>query len=706
VPEFKPERAIQTASHVPIEITPDWLKARSPVPVGCSIEKFLESIFKAHEQVLIFNRYKSQGCLLFHPGVSLKSFIRQHWSDGAWFLCNPVDGQSHWNPRQQKNSRRSEESVTSFRYAVLECDQKPKEKWFPIWLKILVQQPLQIVSITDSAGKSIHALVRVSASSKIDWDAIKIRNLRPSLVPLGADDGALSAVRLTRLPGAYRCEQRQELLYPDPSGGRHADYRKVPMNPLDDIKAIITEFGPPGYENDKGKFSKLNEPFWAAYYARQQTKIIFEPNEREFYDYDPATGIFVPKSSDRIRTELSALVMEAAHAWSGFLAMEQFRSAQILAGVLAHLRGQIEERNFFNQSFHLVHLGNCVLRFEPDGSKFRAESFSPLHHSRNRSPLSYDPKATCPNFEKFIRGHIEEDDRLLLQKYAGQCLLGRNLTQRFVVFDGEGAASKGAFVLIVRGVVGPANAYELRTNHLGERFEIGRTVGKTLLLGADVRANFMAGPGASRLKALVGGDMLEAERKGSNQTIYVDGNFNILITSNSRLRVNLEGDQSAWRRRITIARADKPFPGKKIPEIHERLLNAEGAGILNWLLDGLKKLLRDISEHGDIALSQRQKDRVESLLLESDSLRIFVKQNVSRFNGSDLTVSELVEKYMKFCADSGWSPIPVAIVHRQLDDILLELFAVSKSNSIGRNGTAVRGYRNLKFRSPTDEDPS
>jgi hypothetical protein len=140
----------------------------------------------------------------------------------------------------------------------------------------------------------------------------------------------------------------------------------------------------------------------------------------------------------------------------------------------------------------------------------------------------------------------------------------------------------------------------------------------------------------------------------------------------------------------------------------ERLLqksSREGPGILNWLLEGIRKLLQDISEHGDIALSQRQKDRVESLLLESDSLRLFVKQSVSRFDGSDLAVSELVEKYMKFCADSAWSPIPVTVVHRQLDDILLELFAVSKSNSIQRNGTAVRGYRNLRFRLPTDEDP-
>lgn len=217
IPEFNPELAITVAAKVPTEITADWLKSRSPISVCCSTEQFLGSIFEPREQVLILNRCRSQGCLLWRPGVSLKSFIRQHWPDGAWFLCNPVDGQFHWNPRQLKDSRRSEESVTSFRYAVLECDQKPKEKWFPIWPKILVQQPLEIVSITDSAGKSIHALVRVSVSSKTDWDAIKAQTLRPRLVPLGADDGALSAVRLTRLPGAYRGEQRQELLYLNPA---------------------------------------------------------------------------------------------------------------------------------------------------------------------------------------------------------------------------------------------------------------------------------------------------------------------------------------------------------------------------------------------------------------------------------------------------------------------------------------------------------
>ena len=39
-------------------------------------------------------------------------------------------------------------------------------------------------------------------------------------------------------------------------------------------------------------------------------------------------------------------------------------------------------------------------------------------------------------------------------------------------------------------------------------------VGKTLLTGKDVTADFLQHKGASRIKALVGGDLLQCEKKG------------------------------------------------------------------------------------------------------------------------------------------------------------------------------------------------
>jgi phage/plasmid-associated DNA primase len=208
-----------------------------------------------------------------------------------------------------------------------------------------------------------------------------------------------------------------------------------------------------------------------------------------------------------------------------------------------------------------------------------------------------------PKFHGSVLRSLEPDDRELIQKYGGQCLLGRNLTQRILILDGVANASKGAFGQTTRGVIGPSNCYELRTEHLAERLEIGRMTGKTLLLGADVRADFLSTKGANRLKALVGGDTLEAERKGSNKQYSIDGIFNVIITAISQLRVRLEGDLGAWERRISIVQYDRPYEGKKIPDVHRLLLETEATGILNFYIEGAQKLLREINELGDTVLA-------------------------------------------------------------------------------------------------------
>ena len=49
--------------------------------------------------------------------------------DGVWFLPQPVDGEFHPNPRQEdKPSRRSEESIVDWRFAVLESDEAEPEE--------------------------------------------------------------------------------------------------------------------------------------------------------------------------------------------------------------------------------------------------------------------------------------------------------------------------------------------------------------------------------------------------------------------------------------------------------------------------------------------------------------------------------------------------------------------------------------------------
>jgi hypothetical protein len=109
-----------------------------------------------------------------------------------------------------------------------------------LWRKVVVSLPLPIAAIYTSGSRSIHALVREQVDSKAQWDAVRDA-LRQIVCPLGADAGALSAVRLSRLPFCERAGTRgkdgryikfpkpgkQELLYlnPDPE---HSAIRLLP----------------------------------------------------------------------------------------------------------------------------------------------------------------------------------------------------------------------------------------------------------------------------------------------------------------------------------------------------------------------------------------------------------------------------------------------------------------------------------------------
>jgi hypothetical protein len=87
------------------------------------------------------------------------------------------------------------------------------------WLKFLALLKAPVVSIVSSGGKSIHALVRIDATSMDDWNK-KVRKYKEPFRELGADVSALTAVRLTRLPFCYRNGTLQELYYCDPDANR------------------------------------------------------------------------------------------------------------------------------------------------------------------------------------------------------------------------------------------------------------------------------------------------------------------------------------------------------------------------------------------------------------------------------------------------------------------------------------------------------
>ncbi len=591
---------------------------------------------------------------------------------------------------------------------------------------------IQEVNVAIYLGKASGGLCAIDFDS--DEDLNEFLGLNPALANSLRSRGSRGSMLWVRIKGDYpqscnskdkhfewRADKRLSTIY-----GRHptgVEYQVVvdaapaelafseivwpeswelPWNLVDD-QNLRKLYGEPFYVNEKGGLTGLNEAYWAGLHARENT-VLFEKDEKLFYQYRKDTGLYEVESEDSIRTRISSRMLEASRQANVF-ELQKKRTSKTLNSIVSHLRGIVEAARPFAERPAAIHLANGVVVFLGDKPELRA--CSPEFRSRNRCPISYAENARCDRFlAELVEPAVHADDVELLQKFAGMFLLGNNRAQRLLILDGEAGRGKTQFANVMQGLVGMANVTQLRTKHLAERFELFRYLKRTLLVGVDVETDFLSTKGAAVLKGLVGGDWFDAEQKGGTGSFQVQGTFNVLITSNARLRVRLQGDVGAWRRRLSIVRYEAPPPVKKINDFGAFLLRTEGSGILNWALAGAQKVLRDIpDEGGDFQMSSRQRDVVDSLLAESDSLRYFLQDRLVGDRYGDVTVTELVEGYAAYCPERRWQPMSVTEVQNKLEGLMLELFGVTKSHDIKRNEKNQRGFSRVKFRSADDYVP-
>lgn len=465
------------------------------------------------------------------------------------------------------------------------------------------------------------------------------------------------------------------------------------------MEGLRARFGELFLKNEKGAITAiLARPVAGLIQAELSDELIFSRPDSCFFTYDKETGVFVRRSVAAMRNRVAERLLRFPEGKD----QEVRRGAsnvRLLDSVLAHLEGFAEEVDPFPRTRRFIHLANGVIDLESEEGPVMHPEFSPDLRSRNRSPFSWDPRSTAPRFiHELLEPAFEPDDIDALQMYCGQCLLGTNLTQTMLLVDGPGGAGKGALTTIARGIVGIENTTELRTAALDGRFETGRYFGKTLLLGPDVKPDFLSSEGAARLKGLTGGDLITGEGKNSNLTTSTPGTWNIIVTANTRLRVHLAGDATAWERRLIRVVSRNHKPKAVIPNFAELLLAEEGAGILRWMVEGALKLMEAVrTGNGRFPLTERQTENTRRILEASDSVRGFVRYGVVCQSGSQLLTEEIVAGYFAYCSELGWEPQPIRVVERQLPDLMLEVHAASNAHSIKPpgGGRARRGYRGV-----------
>ena len=226
---------------------------------------------------------------------------------------------------------------------------------------------------------------------------------------------------------------------------------------------------------------------------------------------------------------------------------------------------------------------------------------------------------------------------------------------------------------------------------------MARFVGKQLLVAADVASDFLATKGANILKSLTGGDTLTVERKGSNESIGIRGDFSVCITSNVDMRVRLEGDRDAYARRFLILDFRGSKPARAIPDFAAHIVAKEGPGILRWAVEGAVELLQAIKATGRFPRSPAQLDRIEELLDQSDSVASFVSKCVLKDAGADVSTEEIYAAYADFCGLRGWGSLTEREFKLKLPHLMNARHGAVGSPNLVREQKHVRGYRGVRL---------
>lgn len=246
-PKVKPYDPAQLAAweqRLPFELTPQWLMAQSRIDVASVTPGgYLHYIGPGQKRVVV-NRYRSNGGFIYedHPAEDkeMTAFANGNRPDengkaGAWFCANAVNGAWAEIGRDANNepilSIKSGANLVSYDYAVLESDKKPTPEVPNVgraWCAMLIQQTdLAIVSLVHTGNKSVHALIKIPARNKREFNREKAR-LIEKYTPLGLDPAALKPVQLTRLPGIRRSDngKTQHLFYLNPKPVVGAIYKR------------------------------------------------------------------------------------------------------------------------------------------------------------------------------------------------------------------------------------------------------------------------------------------------------------------------------------------------------------------------------------------------------------------------------------------------------------------------------------------------
>jgi putative DNA primase/helicase len=222
----------------------------------------------------------------------------------------------------------------------------------------------------------------------------------------------------------------------------------------------------------------------------------------------------------------------------------------------------------------------------------RLWNHDPRFFGLNCVDFDFNPKARAPRWERFLEevwpGDV--DAQATLQEFFGLWLTDETKYQKALALIGKTRSGKGTIGRLLKGLLGNTSFIAVSLQTLGEDFGMQGLIGKKLALVPDVKLDRRANITRimERLLTTVGEDDQSINRKNKD---YWNGKLNIrwLILGNDIPQFRGTDENGALAARMVMLQMNESFFGREDFDLTTKLL-AERAGILNWSMEGWRRL--------------------------------------------------------------------------------------------------------------------
>jgi putative DNA primase/helicase len=269
------------------------------------------------------------------------------------------------------------------------------------------------------------------------------------------------------------------------------------------------------------------------------------------------------------------------------------------------------------------------------------EWFSPVH-----LPYDYDPKATCPRWLTFLDEVLKGDTELIaiLQEWFGYCLSSDTSMHKFALLEGEGANGKSVVLEVLEAMVGKANVSNVPVEAFGERFQLTPTLGKLVNIAPEMDELKLA---EGQIKQFVAGDSMYFDRKHLGG-VNVKPTARLVVATNKRPAI-ADKSNGFWRRVLYIPFRFVVQADKKDRNL-AKALKSELSGILNWALEGRKRLYKQ----GDFTQSTVADAVVAEYREQASPEREFFAECCRSTPSATVSKSEVFDRYKKWAISRGY----------------------------------------------------